>query len=55
MNKGDLFVALVFYHIIILCGNHDRTLEMVFGSQAVNLDKEADDSISIGARKSNNG
>ena len=47
MNKGDLFVALVFYHIFILCGNHDCTLEMVFGSQAVNLDEEVDDGISI--------
>lgn len=32
MNKGDLFVALVFYHIIILCGNHDRTLEINGGA-----------------------
>ena len=28
----------------IFGGNHDRTLEMAFGDQAVNLDKEADNS-----------
>lgn len=32
MNNENLFVALVFYHIFILCGNHDRTLEINGGA-----------------------
>lgn len=29
----------------IFGGNHDRTLEIAFGAQAVNLDKDADNSL----------
>ena len=33
-----------FFFKFVLGGNHDRTLEMAFGTQAVNLDKGADNS-----------
>lgn len=39
----------------IFGGNHDRTLEMAFGTQTVNLDKDADNSHLQRCPESNNG